>query len=148
MKSHTKTIEINLERVIPASVDDVFNAWLDPKVPGTLWNYAKELIFDPKVGGLFYVLVLSDERRIAHYGRFTQIDRPGRIQHTFVSPNTRGLESVVTVTFRKKGEGTLMVLRHEGLPDDDGGRGHEDGWSFFLGRLEEHLAGARAQRTG
>ena len=131
MKSHTKTIEINLERVIPASVDDVFNAWLDPKV-----------------GGLFYVLVLSDERRIAHYGRFTQIDRPGRIQHTFVSPNTRGLESVVTVTFKKKGEGTLMVLRHEGLPDDDGGRGHEDGWSFFLGRLEEHLAGARAQRTG
>ena len=73
MKSHTKTIEINLERVIPASVDEVFDSWLDPKIPGTLWNYASKLIFDPRVDGLFYVLVISNQRETAHYGRFLHI---------------------------------------------------------------------------
>jgi hypothetical protein len=50
-----------------------------------------------------------------------------------VSPNTLGLESTVTVTFEKKGEHTQMALVHSGLPDSDGGRGHEGGWNYFLG---------------
>ena len=148
MTSQPNTLALTVERVIPASVDEVFDSWLDPKIPGTLWNYASKLIFDPRVDGLFYVLVISNQRETAHYGRFLAIDRPGRIQHTFVSPNTRGLESVVTVTFQKKGDETLMRLHHEGLPDDDKGRGHEDGWNFFLGRLVEHFSANRASRVG
>jgi uncharacterized protein YndB with AHSA1/START domain len=131
-----KTIEFSLERVIPAPVDEVFDAWLDPKIPGKPWHEGDKVIFNPKVDGLFYVL-MSD---FAHYGRFIRIDRPNTIQHTFVSPNTRGLESIVTLTFKKKGAETLMTLRHEGLPDDDRGRGHEKGWTYFLGRLMEHYA--------
>jgi len=32
---------------------------------------------------------------------------------------------------------TELVLDHTGLPDDEGGRGHEAGWKFFLARIAE-----------
>ena len=71
--------------------------------------------------------------------RFTEIERPGRIQHTWMSPNTLGLESIVTLTFKKQGEDTLMTLVHSGLPDTDEGRGHEKGWNYFLEILREQF---------
>jgi uncharacterized protein YndB with AHSA1/START domain len=49
-----------------------------------------------------------------------------------MSPNTSGEESMVTVTFKKQDEGTLMTLVHSDLPNTDGGRGHEDGWKFLM----------------
>lgn len=121
-------LEFTVERTIPAPPAEVYDAWLNPKIPGTPWHEADKLILDPKVDGLWYWLV----RGTAHYGRFTEVSRPGRIQHTWVSPHTHGEESMVTVTFKKKGDGTLMTLVHSGLPDDDGGRGHEKGWNYFL----------------
>jgi uncharacterized protein YndB with AHSA1/START domain len=83
---------------------------------------------DPKVDGLFCWTLMGT----SHYGRFTEIERPGRIQYTWVSPNTLGEESIVTVIFKKQGEDTLMTLVHSDIPDTDRGRGHEKGWNYFL----------------
>lgn len=142
----TKTIELEFERVIAAAVDEVFDAWLDPAIPGKPWHGAAKLIFAPEVDGLFYFRTHRKEGgggEISHYGRFTAIDRPGRIQHTFVSPFTWGLESLVTVTFKGKGGDTLMNLHHGGLPDDEKGRRHELGWNYLLDVLVKHYAGQR-----
>jgi uncharacterized protein YndB with AHSA1/START domain len=78
-------------------------------------------------------------KNIAHYGRFTAVERPNRLQHTWVSPNTLGLESNVTVTFEKQDKGTRMTLVHADLPDDDKGRSHEKGWNFFLAMFLEQF---------
>jgi hypothetical protein len=59
-----------------------------------------------------------------------------------MSPNTLGVESTVTVTFKKKGEATLMTLVHSGLPDDDLAEGHEKGWNYFLELFHNHFGGA------
>ena len=77
-----------------------------------------------------------------HYGRFTAVDRPYMLQHTWMSPNTAGLESTVTVTFEKKGKDPLMTLVHAGLPDTDKGRSHEKGWGYFVDMLPAHFAQA------
>ena len=135
MKKSTKTLEFKFERTIPAPLDEVYDAWLNPKIPGTPWHEADKLILNPKVDGFFYWLI----RGTPHYGRFTEIERPGRIQHTWVSPSTLGEESMVTVTFTKQGEDTLMTLVHSGLPDDDKARSHEKGWNYFLGRFSEQF---------
>ena len=126
--NNAKKIEFKIERTILASPGEVFDGWLNPKIPGNPWNAADKLLLDPKVDGFFYWTV----RGTPHYGRFTEIERPGRIQHTWMSPNTSGLESTVTVTFEAKGKDTLMTLVHSGLPDTDGGRSHEKGWNYFL----------------
>lgn len=135
MKNSNKTIEIKVERTIPAPPGEVFDGWLDPKIPGNPWNAAEKLILDPKVDGLFYWTL----RGTSHYGRFIEINRPRRIQHTWVSPNTLGEESTVTVTFNKQGEDTLMTLVHSDLPDTDRGRGHEKGWNYFLDIFREQF---------
>ena len=137
MSNSSKTIEVKVERTIPASLEMVFDGWLNPKTPGTPWNESGKLIFDPKVDGLFYWSFKPTGT--PHFGRFTELERPNRIQHTWMSPNTSGIESNVTVTFKKKGSSTLMTITHSGLPDTEGGRSHERGWSFFLSKFPDQF---------
>ena len=138
MTPKMKTMEITLSRTIPASPAEAFDAWLDRKNPGTPWCDADRVILDPKVDALFHFhATMKDGTGVSHFGRFEVLDRPGKMQYTWMSPFTRGLESVVTVTFQKKGEDTLLTLKHANLPDDEFGRMHEQGWGHYLGILEK-----------
>jgi uncharacterized protein YndB with AHSA1/START domain len=136
-----KRLEFRFQRSIPASPSAVYKAWLDPKTPGTIWSIADRLLLTPKVDGFYYV----SAHEMPHYGRFTAVQRPTRLQHTWVSPNTDGEETTVTVTFDRQGNGTLMTLVHSGLPNTEGGRAHEDGWNHFLGIFPQQF-GDRAVR--
>jgi uncharacterized protein YndB with AHSA1/START domain len=138
MTTLTKTMEIKVERTIPAPPAEVFDAWLDPKVPGTLWHENDRLIINPKPDGLWYLLSLAGT---PHYGRFVQIDRPGRIQHSWMSRKTLGEETLVTVTFQKKAEGTLVTLLHSGLPNDDMAKVHEKGWNSIFDKFGNIFSG-------
>jgi uncharacterized protein YndB with AHSA1/START domain len=138
MNKSTKTLEFRFERTIQAPPGEVYDAWLNPKIPGNPWNAAEKLILNPKVDGFFYWTF----KGTPHYGRFTDTSRPSRIQHTWMSPSTLGEESTVTVTFKKQGENTLMTLVHSGLPDDDKARSHEKGWNYFLNIFPEQFADA------
>jgi uncharacterized protein YndB with AHSA1/START domain len=138
MTTPTKTVEIKVERTIPAPPSDVFDAWLDPKVPGTLWHGHDKLILNPKVDGLWYLLSRAHRRDgTPHYGRFIDIDRPGRIQHSWMSRNTLGEESTVTVTFQNKGEDTLITILHSGLPTEDTANAHEKGWNSVFDKFSD-----------
>jgi uncharacterized protein YndB with AHSA1/START domain len=138
MNKSTKTLEFRFERTIQAPPDEVYDAWLNPKIPGNPWNAADKLILNPQVDGFFYWTF----KGTPHYGRFTDTARPSRIQHTWMSPSTLGEESTVTVTFKKQGENTLMTLVHSGLPDDDKARSHEKGWNYFLNIFPEQFGHA------
>lgn len=135
MSASNKTISVQVARTIPAPLEEVFDAWLDSKIPGTIWNAADQFILNPQVDGLFYWRL----KGTAHFGRFTEIERPGVIRHTWMSPSTLGQESVVTVTFKKQGNDTLMTLVHSDLPDCEPARGHEKGWNYFLGLFIEQF---------
>jgi hypothetical protein len=56
-----------------------------------------------------------------------------------VSEATQGIESVVALTFEPLTGQTQVTLRHTGLPDDDMGRQHKDGWSWMLSVLAERF---------
>ncbi len=142
MDNAKKTLEFKFERTIPAPPEEVFDGWLNPKIPGNPWNMADQLLLNPKVDGFFYWKV----KATPHYGRFTEVERPRRIQHTWVSPNTLGEESTVTLTFEKKGEDTLMTLVHSGIPDTERGKGHEKGWNYFLDIFPEQFKDTSSER--
>ncbi len=135
-----KQTELTLTRTIPAPPAEVYDVWLDAKNPGGPWFGSRRVILDVKVDGLFYHSVAHEGREWAHYGRFIALDRPRCIEHTWVSEGTRGLESVVTLTFEPDGDKTQVTLRHVGIPDDDFGRQHGDGWAYVLGAIEERFA--------
>jgi uncharacterized protein YndB with AHSA1/START domain len=140
-----KTLQFTIERTIPAPPGDVFDAWLDPKVPGNPWNAAEKFILDPRVDGLFFWTLNGT----SHYGRFTAFESPSRIRHTWMSPKTLGQESTVTVTFREQDGGTLMTLVHSDLPDCEPAKGHEKGWGYFLEIFREQFGkGSRREYRG
>jgi uncharacterized protein YndB with AHSA1/START domain len=136
MKHSKNILEFKFERTIPAPPGEVFDGWLNPKIPGNPWNAAEKFILDPQVDGLFYWTL----KGTSHYGRFTEVERPGRMQHTWMSPNTLGEESIVTLTFKKQGADTLMTLVHSDLPDHELERGMRKVgstfWKFFVSNLE------------
>lgn len=121
-------MEFIFERTIAASPDDVFDAWLDPGVPGNPWNMAETLLLNPVVDGFFYWKVKTNP----HYGRFLEVARGKRLRHTWMSPSTLGQESTVTVTLERKGDQTAMMLVHSDLPDEEKAKAHERGWNHFL----------------
>jgi uncharacterized protein YndB with AHSA1/START domain len=139
----TETMEVKVERTIPAPPGEVFDAWLDPKIPGTPWHENEKLIVDPKVDGLWYWVSLG---ATPHYGRFMEIDRPNRIQHSWMSPNTLGRESIVAVTFEKKGEGTFLTLVHSGLPNEAMEKAHEKGWNSIFDKFSNIFVGRPHRR--
>lgn len=135
-----KTLEYTFERSIDAPPDRAYAAWLDPKTIGSPWHEADQLILNPTRDGFFYLR----HGQWPHYGRFTRVERSRRIQHTWVSRNTNGEESTVTVTFKKSGSGTLMALRHDHLPNTPGGRAHEEGWNHYLDIFSDTLKQRRS----
>ena len=139
-----KMLELKFTRTIPATAAEVFGAWLDTTHPGNPWTGAKKVILDARVDGLFF-FATSKEPSWPHYGRFIEIERNRRVQYAWMSPFTNGLESIVTVTFEKKGEETLLTLTHAGLPDDDHGRLHDDGWNGCLGTFIAQFPTARSR---
>jgi len=147
MIKKVKTMAFTLERAISASPAEVYQAWLDPKNPATPWNDSEKLIFNPKVDGMFYFRHLSENNQpLPHAGRFTALKRARKIQYTWMSRHTQGLESVVTVTLRPKGRDTLLTLNHANLPDNPMGRKHNWGWNYFLGAFSDRFAGKRGKR--
>ena len=104
-----KTMTITLNRTIPASPAEVYDAWLDPATPGTPWDRAEceKVILDAKIDGLFYFKRVSPERvEFPHFGRFVILEPAKKIEYTWMSPFTHGVESVVTVELEKKGDDT------------------------------------------
>jgi uncharacterized protein YndB with AHSA1/START domain len=139
-----KLTDITVARTIPASADKVFDVWINPKSPGGPWYGAERVILNPVVDGLFYHGVTHEGRTWPHYGRFLHIERPRRVEYTWMSEATKGAESIVTVTMEAKGEETEVTLRHSGVPDDEMGRQHKEGWTWVLSALAEALASRRS----
>jgi uncharacterized protein YndB with AHSA1/START domain len=133
--------EITVSRTIPAPAERVFDVWIDPKSPGGPWCGADRAIVNAVVDGLFYFSVQHQGRPWAHYGRFVKLDRARYCEYTWMSEATKGLDSVVAVTFEARGAETEVTLRHSGVPDDELGRQHRDGWTWILSALAEKLSG-------
>ena len=132
-----KIMQLDLKREINGSPAQVFKAWLDPRNPSNCWYGCPVKVFKPKKGAFYYFLHTDEDdgEEYPHYGRFTELSQGKRVRMTWMSRNTCGLESVVTVTFKRKGKGTLLHINHANLPDNRAGMAHKEGWTYFMGEL-------------
>jgi uncharacterized protein YndB with AHSA1/START domain len=136
--------DITVNRTIPASAEKIYDVWIDPKSPGGPWHGAERVIFNPMVDGLYYLAIKHEGRIWPHYGRFTKMERPHLVEFTWMSEGTKGAESVVTVTLQQNGDQTDVTLRHAGVPDDELGHQHKEGWTWILNALADALAARRS----
>jgi uncharacterized protein YndB with AHSA1/START domain len=136
--------DITVNRTIPAPAEKIYDVWIDPKSPGGPWHGAERVIFNPVVDGLYYLAIKHEGRVWPHYGRFTKLERPHVVEFTWMSEGTKGAESVVTVTLQPRGDQTEVTLRHAGVPDDELGHQHKEGWTWILNAVADALAARRS----
>lgn len=129
-------MDVKITRRIPASVETVYRAWTDPAQIAK-WQGGR-LIAEVAIDGLWFWEHTADSgRKVPHYGRYLALEKNARIATTWMSPGTHGQESQLEIKLVEKDGQTELVLEHTSLPDDEGGRGHEAGWKFFVGRIAD-----------
>ena len=136
---------LTVRREIAAPAETLFDAWLDAEKLGT-WLRPRVVSetraeTDPREGGDFRIVMVSDRDDILHEGTYREIDRPRRLVFTWCSRATDHRDSVVTVTFEALESGSTVVEIHQvGLQDEESRAGHTEGWSDALVELEHHYA--------
>jgi uncharacterized protein YndB with AHSA1/START domain len=135
--------ELLLTRILPAPIEEVFEAWTDPLVmakwffAGEKWSVEAES--DPRPGGAFRLLMHADSGEdFLCTGVYREITPPTRLVFTWTSYAVT--DTLVTLTLRDLGAGqTELTLRHEGLVDAAIRQNHADGWGGCLANLERLL---------
>lgn len=138
-----KTGKIVLKRTIPATVDEVFNAWLDADslsqwmLPGD--HRRNTVSVDTRIGGAFEIIMHHQDGDKRHYGEYRSIERNRKLVFTWHSNATHHTETLVTVEFHAASDSTEIVLTHERLPDHEAAMAHTRGWTRGLELLEAHF---------
>lgn len=124
---------------LDATPADVFPYFIDPALYVKWQGVRAEL--DPRPGGHFRVWM--DETHVAE-GTYLMINPPRLVIFTW---GWRGDANVppgatrVEIRLEADGDGTLLTLRHFGLPDDAAAAMHRSGWVMFGKRLSVVVRG-------
>ena len=139
---------VKVVRVIPASVDVVFEAWLDPKAirvwmcPGDIFESIAEI--DARVGGAYEIVMRSPRKDDRHWGRYVEIDRPRRLSFTWCSDSTDRKETLVSIELVPIGHSECeLTLVHTDLPSHATAR-HRVGWKAHIRELIDFVQGDRS----
>ncbi len=143
----TEAVTVVVERVMPATPDEVFDEWLDRESLQD-WMCPRpvkvlDVAVDPRVGGIVRFDVDDSGTRVLITGQFLAIDRPRLLRFTWTNSNWRDptQESVVNVAFAPVGDNeTLMSIEHSLLPPEEFENFHS-GWLLTVDQLA-----ARVQR--
>jgi uncharacterized protein YndB with AHSA1/START domain len=136
-------LRITVPRRVEAPPEEVFDAWAEPDQFRRWLEPHRAILRKAAVDELWYWEANHAGRLWPHYCRYLRVERPRLLEFAWMSEGTRGLESRVTIEMTRSGGATDLVLTHSGLPDDEMGRGHEEGWKHFTGILAEKIKGLR-----
>ncbi len=136
-------LKVNIEKIIHAPIEKVFDAWLDPKLMSKFMMGMPDMPEsdvenDPREGGSFTITMHYRGEKLPHTGRYLEISRPDRLVFTWVSHHSVVDNSTVTLNFTKVDENkTNVALSHVKFIDEESRAAHEGGWGCILDKLDE-----------
>lgn len=140
MATTTVKPSLTIKRRFKAPPEKVFNAWADPEKvkywmgPGEVKVLRTE--GDARTGGRFrWVMRAPDGEDHDVSGTYREVIPNEKLVFTWAWKSTPERESLVTLTFKSDGGGTLMTLLHEQFFDETARDRHQHGWTNAMDKL-------------
>jgi len=135
---------VTIHKVLAASCEEVFDAWLDAEgmrmwmTPGEVDRC--EVALEPRVGGRFRIVMTEPGAEYVNTGEFRVLERPAKLQFTWVSSRWEQQETLVTVELHRRENHCELVLTHERFPVKHSREQLIKGWNQILEKLAKHVA--------
>jgi uncharacterized protein YndB with AHSA1/START domain len=144
---------LTLVRRITARPSVVFDALTTPEGIACWWGPDAGPVLlaetDPRVGGRFRVRFRTlDGSEHESSGEYLEVLRPERLAMSWRWEGGEDPgESLVEIDLRVIADGTELTFTHSRLHGEDARRGHEEGWTGALDKLQRHFSHATARRS-
>jgi len=133
---------LEVRRTIRAPRQRVFDAWTKTEeikawhAPGPLTVSFAEI--DLRPGGKYRIHMIEPggkEHRAS--GEYRLVDPPNKVVYSWGWDGDHPVkDSTVTIEFFERGEFTEVVLTHAGITHDGERKGHTEGWTSIMDKLE------------
>ena len=136
---------LTLKRRLNAPAEKVYAAWTDPQKIvrwfGPDSGPVTKAEIDLRVGGGFDIGFHTEDGEYHQVGGvYREVVPNEKLVFTWAWHTMKERESLVTVTIKRDGEGSLLTLHHEKFFDQAARDGHEGGWTGSLNKLEALFA--------
>jgi uncharacterized protein YndB with AHSA1/START domain len=140
---------LEIDRVLPAPVQDVFAAFTEPARLRAWWGpqgfSVPSVEFEPRVGESYRIEMQPPEGEAFHLsGVFREVDPLSRLAFTFnwEPPDADDVETVVALSFSDAGGSTEVALSQGAFRTVERRDLHRDGWTDSFDKLEAILSEA------
>jgi uncharacterized protein YndB with AHSA1/START domain len=143
--------DARFERLVDATPEAAFRLWNDAE-SRVRWHkpeddWIVEASTDLRVGGIWRVASgpSASEMTIGE-GVYEIVDTPHLVAYTCTHrvPGRPAFDTRITVTFKARGNRTLVTLVEAEFPDEEQCRKFESGWPAFLGAYVQFILRASA----
>ena len=137
---------LTLTRRFSAAPEKVYAAWADPQRlvqwfgPGSVEEGSVKADIDLRVGGRYRISFRANGDYNEVGGIYREVVPNQRLVFSWAWHSTPERESLVTISIRPEGSGTLLVFNHAQFADEKARDNHQRGWTDLLGKLEAYLA--------
>ena len=100
---------------------------------------SSDVALEPRVGGQFRIVMNAAGALFVNTGEFRVLDRPAKLQFTWVSSRWGHQETLVTIELDPQDSHCELVLTHERFPVEHSVRQLVTGWNQILDKLGNHL---------
>jgi uncharacterized protein YndB with AHSA1/START domain len=138
---------LTLKRRLKAPAEKVFAAWTKPEAL-THWfgpaHTAQDTLraeMDVRVGGRYRIRFKTEDGEQHEVGgAYREVVLNERLVFSWAWHSTPERESLVTITLKPDGDGTILMLHHERFFDQKARDGHNRGWTGTMEKLERYLS--------
>ena len=137
---------LTLTRRFNAAPEKVYAAWSDPQRlvqwfgPAGVEEGSVKADIDLRVGGGYRISFNANGNYNEVGGVYREVVPNQRLVFSWAWHSTPERESLVTISIKPEGSGSLLVFNHAQFVDEKARDNHQRGWTELLAKLESYLA--------
>jgi uncharacterized protein YndB with AHSA1/START domain len=145
--SKPQSPSLTLKRRLKAPAQKVFAAWTEPEQlvrwfgPAETTDGTVRADMDVRVGGRYRISFKTGDGEYHEVaGVYHEVVPNERLVFSWAWHTTAERESLITITLKPDGDGTILTFHQERFFDEKARDGHLRGWTGTLEKLERYLS--------